>query len=77
MFIPRMMSLDKVKFYGLTKTTLTYASECISFISSQGQQLSNIFFFDNWFIGFTDITAWQYVNLYFKVVRKDTREYTF
>ena len=80
MFIPRMMSLDKMKLYGLTKASPSYASEYISFMSSQGQQKSNFFFFDNGIIGFREITMLQYVHLYFsyfKVVNKDAREYTF
>jgi len=80
MFIPEMMSLDKVKFYGLTKATPAYASEYISFMSSQSQRKSDVFFFKNAIIGFRDITVRQYVHLFFshfKVVRQDTREYTF
>ena len=34
LFVPEMMSLDKIKFYGLTKASPAYASEYISFMSS-------------------------------------------
>ena len=80
MFINRTMNLDVVKLYGLTKATPSYASEYILYMRSQGQRKSAVFFFNNRIIGIRDITARQYVHLYFsvfRVVRKDTREYTF
>ena len=62
-----MMSLEAVKFYGLMKATPSYASEYISYMRSQGQRKSAMFFFDNAIIGIRDITARQYVHLYFSV----------
>ena len=65
LFVPEMVSFDKIKFYGLMKASPAYASEYISFMSSQSQRRSDVFFFNNAIIGFRDITAWKYVHFFF------------